>query len=122
MRNLHHEPPLASVVTSPILARTCQKYCWRDARLATKAWVLLAVVHPPHDPLVVETHHSYEVAPALVPHVSATGLDRFFEPFDGELFENAPGSAGCAAWVVNDHQASASASVTPAVFVARTCQ
>ena len=49
-------------------------------------------VHDAQDPLVVETHHSYEVAPVLAPQVSATGLDRFFWPFDGESFENAPGS------------------------------
>ena len=78
-------------------------------------------VHVVQDPLVVETHHSYEAAPALAPQVSATGLDRFFWPFDGESFENAPGSV-CAGWVENVHQAPPSATVSPAALVARTCQ
>ena len=35
---------------------------------------------------------SYDVAPELAPQVSVAFLFTFVAPFDGELFENAPGS------------------------------
>jgi hypothetical protein len=74
-----------------------------------------------HDPLDVETHHSYEVAPVLAPHEIATGRDRLFCPFVGEILENTPGRADTAG-VENIHIEPPFASVSPTPFVARACQ
>ncbi len=74
-----------------------------------------------HVPLTVETHHSYPVAPALAAHLSVTGERWFRAPFPGEAFEKAAGGVG-PGWVANVRQTPLSASVSPAVFVALTCQ
>ena len=121
VEKFHHAPLLASVVPFAFRALTCQKYRWRAARPPTETVVAVVAVHDEQEPLVVDTHHSYEVAPELDPQLRATGLDRFFCPFVGESFANAPGGVA-PAWVVNDHQLPPSPKVSPAVFVARSCQ
>ena len=71
--------------------------------------------------LDVEMQTSYDVAPELAPHVSVGFLFTFVAPFDGELFENAPGSCEAGS-VENVRHVPPSAAVVPAVFVACTCQ
>jgi hypothetical protein len=74
-----------------------------------------------HEPLTVEMHHWYPVAPVLAAHLSVTGERWFRAPFPGEVFENAAGGVG-PAWVANVHQVPPFASVSPVAFEARTCQ
>ena len=73
VRKLHQVPPLASVVPTPLIARTCQKYTLFDVRPLTEAEVDVAGFHDEHVPLVSETHHSYDAAAELAPHLSVSG-------------------------------------------------